>query len=127
MAAAIMTDDDDPAALRADLTAAWEEIGRLKASMTGLLDLHETVLDLLENAPELNPSNYDHEDVCHLNSSMIEAFLTMRDAFAGNVVAAARAALAGEEPCQMICLSAFGGVSLVPICPTKSCWCSRQL
>ena len=35
----------------------------------------EQVGDILEDAPELNPSNYDHEGVCELNAKMIEAYL----------------------------------------------------
>ena len=38
----------------------------------------EHVGDILEDAPELNPSNYDHEGVCELNAKMIEAYLFLR-------------------------------------------------
>jgi len=35
---------------------------------------------ILEDAPELNPSNYDHEQVCELNAKMVEAYLAFRAA-----------------------------------------------
>ncbi len=35
-----------------------------------------------EDAPELNPSNYDHDDVCQLNSAMIEVWKVLSTALA---------------------------------------------
>lgn len=37
------------------------------------------IFDILDSAPELNPSNYDHEGVCELNARTVEAYLAMRD------------------------------------------------
>jgi hypothetical protein len=39
-----------------------------------LLDDMNILLGVLTDAPELNPSNYDHDDVCRLNTAMLEAW-----------------------------------------------------
>lgn len=41
-----------------------------------------SVWELLESSPELNPSNYNHDDVCELNAKVIEAVLAIRTAVA---------------------------------------------
>ncbi len=41
---------------------------------TELFDDMNILLGVLTDAPELNPGNYDHEDVCRLNTAMIEAW-----------------------------------------------------
>jgi len=44
-----------------------------------LLDNVRTLFNVLYDAPELNPSNYDHDEVCDLNAAMCEAFALCRD------------------------------------------------
>jgi hypothetical protein len=34
----------------------------------------EDVRGVIYDSPELNPSNYDHEQACHLNTAMCEAW-----------------------------------------------------
>ena len=46
---------------------------------TSLLDDVRTLFHVLHDAPELNPSNYDHEQACELNAAMCEAFALCRD------------------------------------------------
>ena len=46
---------------------------------TSLLDDVRTLFNVLYDAPELNPSNYDHDQVCELNVAMCEAFALCRD------------------------------------------------
>lgn len=46
----------------------------------GMREALETVNAILEAAPELNPSNYDHDQVCELNTAMVEACLHSRAA-----------------------------------------------
>ena len=36
------------------------------------------VEELARKAPELNPSNYDHEEVCRLNAAMCELYEVVR-------------------------------------------------
>lgn len=38
------------------------------------------VFDMLEAAPELNPSNYSHDEACELNAAIISATLLARTA-----------------------------------------------
>lgn len=45
---------------------------------TGAGEALATVNAILEAAPELNPSNYDHDQVCELNAAMVEAYLFSR-------------------------------------------------
>lgn len=40
----------------------------------------QTAFDILEAAPEINPSNYDHDQVCELNAKVTEAYLIMKSA-----------------------------------------------
>lgn len=49
-----------------------------------LVEALRELSDILENAPELNPSNYDHEQVCELNAKMVEACLFARAALAAH-------------------------------------------
>lgn len=65
------------------------ELNRVRAELEQLqsrLSRYETVLqdvfDILDAAPEINPSNYDHEQVCKLNSNAIQAFLLLKQALA---------------------------------------------
>lgn len=43
------------------------------------LRLLNEVREVLYNAPELNPSNYDHDQVCQLNSDCCEAWSLVAD------------------------------------------------
>lgn len=61
-------------ALRAELDEAKVEVERLRNAMQWALD---TV------TIEINPSNYDHDDVCRLNAEMIEAVLGLQTALKG--------------------------------------------
>lgn len=47
---------------------------------TGAGEALATVNAILEAAPELNPSNYDHDQVCELSAAMVEACLFSRAA-----------------------------------------------
>jgi hypothetical protein len=38
----------------------------------------ERLMELARLAPELNPSNYDHDDVCRLNAAMCELYEVVR-------------------------------------------------
>ena len=56
-----------------------EENAPSSVQSTSLLDDVRTLFHVLYDAPELNPSNYDHDQVCELNSAMCEAFALCRD------------------------------------------------
>lgn len=62
----------------ADNIAAWNH--RHQSGRTGAGEALATVNAILEAAPELNPSNYDHDQVCELNAAMVEACLFSRAA-----------------------------------------------
>ena len=47
------------------ITELKAEVERLKAGLS-------TARDIAHQAPELNVSNYDHDQVCELNTAMIE-------------------------------------------------------
>lgn len=53
--------------LEARVESQQKEIVKLKSNM-------RFARDILYNAPELNPSNYTHDQVCELNTATIEAF-----------------------------------------------------
>ena len=57
------------------IEAQADRIAKLEAEIAKLREERATVLGILEDAPELNPSNYDHDQVCELNSKMVEAYL----------------------------------------------------
>ena len=57
-----------------------EQIATLKAQRDELLELLKWSDDKL--GPEINPSNYDHQDVCELNANMVEVSLAIRAAIA---------------------------------------------
>jgi len=72
-----------------DAEAQSHEITRIQADCPRCKALEATKAELaqcreayqiLEDAPELNPSNYDHDQVCELNSKMVEACLAFRAA-----------------------------------------------
>jgi hypothetical protein len=42
-------------------------------------ELLEEAFTVLENSPELHPSNYDHDQVCELNAAACEAFILLRE------------------------------------------------
>lgn len=46
-----------------------------EAQVKVLREALEELRGILEDAPELNPSNYDHDQVCELNAKMVEAYL----------------------------------------------------
>ena len=50
------------------------DVGGVAIESTRLLDDLNILLGVLADSPELNPSNYDHENVCRLNTAMIEAW-----------------------------------------------------
>jgi len=56
-----------------------EETAPSSVRSTSLLDDVRTLFNVLYDAPELNPSNYDHDQVCELNVAMCEAFALCRD------------------------------------------------
>ncbi len=56
----------------------WERIQATIAALHQRLAAAEGVvadaLSVITDAPELNPSNYDHEQACDLNAAMCEAY-----------------------------------------------------
>lgn len=64
--------------------AAWawreSELSALRAQCDELLELLKWADEKL--GPEINPSNYDHQDVCELNANMVEVTLAIRAAIA---------------------------------------------
>ena len=59
------------------LTAAQADAERLASDV-------RIVNQLLYEAPELNPSNYDHDDVCLLNAKVCEAYPITKQAIAAH-------------------------------------------
>ena len=51
-----------------------EAKARPDVGCTELLDDFKILYGVLCDAPELNPSNVDHDDACALNTAMLEAF-----------------------------------------------------
>jgi len=47
---------------------------RMKERSDALLADCIIACNLLQDAPEINPSNYDHDDVCRLNAAACEAY-----------------------------------------------------
>jgi hypothetical protein len=43
----------------------------------------KTTLEILEDVNEINPSNYDHDEVCAMNASTVEAVLFLRKTLEG--------------------------------------------
>ena len=78
-----MTDAERISDLTSQLAAANERCAGLAAAL-------DVVQGILEDAPELNPSNYDHEQACELNSKMVEAFLLLRHNSPSAILAAVR-------------------------------------
>ena len=65
-------------------TEAWEpcecpfcEVHRLRGEVERLRAMIASASAVLYDAPELNPSNYDHEDVCRLNAAACEAYVIL--------------------------------------------------
>ena len=54
-----------------------DELSRLRERVAELEGIARTAHDTLE---EINPSNYDHDDVCSLNAASVEAILLLADA-----------------------------------------------
>jgi hypothetical protein len=52
-------------------------------AMAAAGDLLSALYDITEAAPELNMSNYDHDQVSQLNAAMVEAFSLLRAATKG--------------------------------------------
>ena len=46
----------------------------LRAWMAGHVRVPRELIDVLRDAPEINPSNYDYDQVCELNRAMCEAW-----------------------------------------------------
>ena len=75
-----------------------KEAGAVSGSpSTSLLDDVRTLFNVLYDAPELNPSNYDHDQVCELNVAMCEAFALCRDLL-HRVSSNASVSIPGGEP-----------------------------
>jgi len=56
------------------LPSLLDHIAAQDARIEALEGAWNDMLALLEDAPELNPSNYDHDQVCFLNNQMIQAW-----------------------------------------------------
>lgn len=63
---------------RPDLKERSDSMIKLTSERDALKAQLAAVLEILEAAPELNMSNYDHEQVYQLNNDMIEATLRAR-------------------------------------------------
>lgn len=77
--------------LRAENRRAWEayqiawqqavENGEALTAFNAKVARLEDALREIRDLPgEINPSNYDHDDVCHLNAQFIEAYRIANDA-----------------------------------------------
>lgn len=67
------------ASLRAVFEAMIAAAPATEPSEVERLSVLQTVFDILESAPELNPSNYDHEQVCDLNAKAVEAYMVIKN------------------------------------------------
>jgi len=63
-------------ALLSERNTAETQLAVVRAKLAQCREAYQ----ILEDAPELNPSNYDHEQVCELNAKMVEAYLAFRAA-----------------------------------------------
>lgn len=72
--------NDDPKGALCDKCFRDVKISALKAQRDELLELLKWADAKL--GPEINPSNYDHQDVCELNANMVEVTLAIRAAIA---------------------------------------------
>lgn len=66
--------------MREDIATLCDGYATLKAQRDELLELLKWSDEKL--GPEINPSNYDHQDVCELNANMVEVCLAIRAAIA---------------------------------------------
>lgn len=64
------------ACLRNQLADAKAECERMRA----IVNADNAAFDALTDAPEINPSNYDHDDVCRLNREVCYAHGIMKAA-----------------------------------------------
>ena len=103
-----------------DAEAQSHEITRIQADCPRCKALEATKAELaqcreayqiLEDAPELNPSNYDHDQVCELNSKMVEACLAFRAAL--EATKAERGDGGGRVICANCGLEIVSGEALV--------------
>ena len=65
----------------------------------------ELLIELMQNQIELNPSNYGHDDACHLNSEAVEIYSIARDLFP-RILTALRADQSRDsviEECAKVC------------------------
>jgi hypothetical protein len=60
--------------------AEAEANARLIAAAPTMLEALKVIFDILDGCPELNLSNYDHDQVAVLNSGMVQAYLTTESA-----------------------------------------------
>ena len=63
--------EEDQIDMMHDSHALWQEIDRLRAENDALKERLAVVEQIARLAPELNPNNYDHDEVCQLNDAMI--------------------------------------------------------
>lgn len=64
-----------------DAWLEWtKEAKTQKAENAELLDTLKVVYSVLSDAPELNPSNYDHDQACQLNTACCEAHNILHEA-----------------------------------------------
>jgi hypothetical protein len=59
-------------------TTLRSSLERVTGERDGARQTIQDAVAVLENAAELNPSNYDHDDVCRLNAATVEAFLILK-------------------------------------------------
>lgn len=53
-----------------------------KEIVAGISSMQETIsiaISVVKAAPELNPCNYNHDDVCELNTAMIEVYTILSE------------------------------------------------
>ena len=51
-----------------------------QSSSKALLAAMWDAVQILDEAPEINPVNYDHDEVCELNAAAINAYQVLMDA-----------------------------------------------
>ena len=66
--------------MTAEQTKAQPETRHSEVRSDALLADCIIACNILQDAPELNPSNYDHEDVCRLNAAACEAYQILNNA-----------------------------------------------
>jgi len=65
---------------QATIAAKDKQIAELQAENNRILLALADAEAVIQNCPEINPSNYDHDDVCSLNAATCEAHSILQQA-----------------------------------------------